>query len=248
MILESSIDVIVTIINFMEDRFGPNGKGAGERVPMYAGFLSSSPLKALWLYQSCSSFGCGADESSTGWPSYVIDSSAVRSRAMAWFSYRYAARGEFYYETTQAYYNGDPWVDQRAYGGTGDGTLFYPGTVARIGGRTDIPLASIRLKMIRESYEDYEYLKMLSDLGGAREAAPIALALFPHPWEAEQSPEALMSAREALAEKILLRQSERAGGCACLMGDKVPYALGVLLGLLALRLRRFALGPRRGSS
>jgi len=52
----------------------------------------------------------------------------------------------------------DPWVNQYFFGGNGDGTLFYPGLPDRIGGRSDIPIESIRLKMIREGIEDYEYL------------------------------------------------------------------------------------------
>lgn len=238
--LESSIDAISSIINSMEDRPGPGSSGsAGEKYPKYAGFLSSSPLKELWLYQSCWSFGCGLVQTTTGWPTYAVDSNAVRSRAMAWLSHRYGAKGEFYYEMTQAFYSADPWVDQRAYGGTGDGTLFYPGTATRIGGQTDIPVASIRLKMIRESYEDYEYLKMLSDLGGAREAEEIGRQLFPHAWETDQSPAALMAARRAIAEEIQGRHSERAGGCGC-QGVGAPVALATLLGFLVLRLRRLA--------
>ncbi len=47
------------------------------------------------------------------------------------------------------------------HGGNGDGTLFYPGMPARIGGKSDIPVESIRLKLIREGLEDYEYFLLL---------------------------------------------------------------------------------------
>jgi hypothetical protein len=243
--LEGSVDVLAPMINFMETRLEGNQSGV-ESYPDYSSFLSSSPLKELWLYQACPSFGCGGSENSTGWPSYVIDSNAVRSRAMAWLSFRHGAKGEFYYETTQAYYGEDPWVEQRAYNGTGDGTLFYPGTVARIGGQTDIPVASIRLKMVRESYEDYEYLKMLSDLGGEADARGIAQQLFAHAWGTDQSPSALMSAREALAQKILARLSKPEGGSGgCGRTAPVPVAMLALVGLLLLRVRLRRLGSRR---
>jgi hypothetical protein len=213
--VDGDIDVLVPVINYMEDRSEENGAAGpgGEARPKYDAFLASGPEKELWLYQSCMSHGCGgtvdignpsaADLYYTGWPSYAIDASSVRARAMEWFSFRYGATGELYYETTQAYYDKDPWVDQHEFSGNGDGTLFYPGTPARIGGTTDIPVASIRLKMIREGMEDFEYLKALSDLGGAAEAQRIARELFPHAWQADADPQALMAAREAIALKIL---------------------------------------------
>jgi hypothetical protein len=136
-------------------------------------------------------------------------------------------------------------VEQRAYNGTGDGTLFYPGTVARIGGQTDIPVASIRLKMVRESYEDYEYLKMLADLGGAADARGIAQQLFAYAWGTDQSPAALMSAREALAQKILARLSKPEGGSGgCGRAAPAPVAMLAVVGLLLLRVRLRRLGSR----
>jgi uncharacterized protein (TIGR03382 family) len=157
------------------------------------------------------SHGCGgtvnmgspseADREYTGWPSYVIDASAVRNRAMQWLAFRYDLSGELYYETTMAYGH-DPWTNQWDFSGNGDGTLFYPGTPARIGGTTQIPVASLRLAMIREGMEDYEYLKLVSDLGDPAFARATADALFPRAFETEKSPEALMAARAKLAARI----------------------------------------------
>ena len=47
------------------------------------------------------------------------------------------------------------------YGGNGDGYMLYPGTVDRIGGTTGVPIESIRLKHVRDGYEDFEYLQLL---------------------------------------------------------------------------------------
>jgi len=44
----------------------------------------------------------------------------------------------------------------------GDGSLLYPG--AKVG--VDGPVASIRLKLIREGLEDVEYLRLLEDREG----------------------------------------------------------------------------------
>jgi hypothetical protein len=218
--LTDSIDIMVPVINSMDDRptSAYGWSAGGETRSQYDGFLQKSSEKELWLYQSCMSHGCGGtvdignpssgDMYYTGWPSYMIDASAVRNRAMEWYSFRYNATGELYFETTQAYYDLDPWSSQWEFTGNGDGTLFYPGTTGRIGGHTDIPVISIRMKMIREGMEDFEYLKLLSDLGGGDDAKQIAQQLFPDAWKADAKKEDLMAAREAIARKILQRQGK----------------------------------------
>ena len=211
----SSIDVMVPLVNFMDDRptSAYGWTAGGEKAPEYVGFLQAGGEKELWLYQSCMSHGCGGTVDIgnpsaeqlyfTGWPSYMIDASAVRSRALEWFSFRYGATGELYYETAQAYYDHDAWSSQWDFNGNGDGTLFYPGTTGAIGGSVDIPVASLRMKMIREGMEDYEYLKLLSDLGGADQAKQIAEQLFPHAYQSDAKPADLLAAREAVARSIL---------------------------------------------
>ena len=47
------------------------------------------------------------------------------------------------------------------YGGNGDGYMLYPGTPDRIGGKTCVPIESVRLKHVRDGYEDFEYLRLL---------------------------------------------------------------------------------------
>jgi hypothetical protein len=126
----------------------------------------------------------------------------VRNRAMEWISFENRVSGELYWETTQAF-QADPWKSQWDFSGNGDGTLFYPGTPSKIGGSSQIPVASIRLKMIREGMEDYEYLKLLTDLGDGALAREIAAGLFPHAYQTEASPTALMAARERIAKRIL---------------------------------------------
>jgi hypothetical protein len=210
-----AIDIMTPLVNYMDDR-GPQNYGwtaGGETRSEYDAFLAQGPLKELWIYQSCMSHGCGgtvdignpsADQLYfIGWPSYMVDASSVRSRAMEWFSFRYGATGELYYETIQAYYDRDPWQSVYEFTGNGDGTLFYPGTPDRIGGQTEIPVASLRMKMIREGMEDFEYLKLLADLGDSATAKQIAQKLFPHPYQSDAKPEDLMGAREAIARKIL---------------------------------------------
>ena len=205
----SSIDVIVPVINYLDDK---EGTYAGEQRAKYDAFLAASPRREIWSYQSCMSHGCGgtvnfgspswSDRYFTGWPSYMIDASAVRNRAMEWLSFRYRLTGELYYETAMAFSH-DPWTSQWDFNGNGDGTLFYPGTPAKIGGTTHVPVASIRLKMIREGMEDYEYLKLLADAGDEGFARQVADALFPNAYSTEVAPATLMAAREELARRIV---------------------------------------------
>jgi uncharacterized protein (TIGR03382 family) len=205
-----SIDLLVPVINYLDDK--PGSQFSGDQRAKYDAFLAGSPLREVWAYQSCMSHGCGgtvnfgspssSDEYFTGWPTYVIDASAVRNRAMQWLAFRYRVTGELYYETTMAYGH-DPWSNQWDFSGNGDGTLFYPGTPARIGGATHVPVASLRLKMIREGMEDYEYLALLSRAGGEAEARAIADALFPRASATEVPPAALMDARAKLAARIV---------------------------------------------
>jgi hypothetical protein len=72
------------------------------------------------------------------------------------------------------------------FGGNGDGNLFYPGRPegydgsedSVIGGRTDIPIESLRLKRIRDGREDYEYLRELRSRGREARARAIAERLI----------------------------------------------------------------------
>ncbi len=195
------LEIVVPVINYLYDRAG--NRFAGPQWQSYSSFVASGPRKELWTYQSCMSHGCGGTSSYfTGWPSYMIDASAVRNRAMQWLDFLYHVSGELYYETTMAFGH-DPWSNQWDFSGNGDGTLFYPGTPARIGGTTHVPVASVRLKMIREGMEDYEYLKALSDLGDRAMAEREAQALFPAAYQADADPDALMAARDRIARRIV---------------------------------------------
>jgi len=213
------LEIVTPVINYLYDR--PGERFAGPQARTYASFLASGPRKQLWAYQSCMSHGCGGTGAYfTGWPSYMIDASAVRNRAMQWLLFQYGATGELYYETTMAYSH-DPWSSQWDFSGNGDGTLFYPGTPARIGGTTHVPVASIRLELIREGLEDYEYLKLLSDLGDRDMALREAQALFPTAYQTEVDPAALHAARERIARRIV----ELRGGAPAL-SHGAPFLAG----------------------
>jgi hypothetical protein len=210
------INRLTVIVNQMDNK--PNQPNAGSQRSNYNTFLGN-PKNQVWLYTSCSSHGCepnhaiervcrtstpsGAtnDAYYDGWPGYVIDEPASEARAMGWLSFLYQTSGELYFTTTHCLPE-DPWTKQYAFNGNGDGTLFYPGAPARIGGTDWIPIESMRLKLIRDGYEDYEYLKILKGSNQEPAAYDIAKTLFPNMYTTNRRDEDLQTARRKLAHLI----------------------------------------------
>lgn len=198
---DSKIDIMCPVIDEMYGR--SDGTYPGDQRSKYDTWLATNANRKLWMYQSCDEHGCGAcGETSpgpdfVGWPERVIDSSGVQDRAFEWWSFLEGTTGELYFETT--YQLATAWNDngQCAFSGSGDGTLFYPGKTSIIGGTDDIPIDSIRMKLIREGMEDYEYLVQAAAKNATATRA-IALALFPSPTQCNQPPSALESARDQL--------------------------------------------------
>jgi hypothetical protein len=161
--------------------------------------------KSLWFYQSCASHGCNSSGGPyfTGWPSYMIDAPGTSNRVMQWVAWKFRIEGELYYSMNEAYaYDQDPWTNLRISGGNGDGTLFYPGRPSRIGGHTDIPIESIRLKLIREGMEDYEYLALLAKLAGEHVADEYAERIVKEPYLWESRPEQMLKVRLEIGETL----------------------------------------------
>lgn len=199
-------DLIVPVVNFVE---GKSGDYAGDQSKEYE--QARAEGKTTWIYSSCMSHGCGntvgdvygGDPDLEGWPSLVIDHTALRNRAMPWVAYRFGFTGELYWDTVWAYgTQSDPWTSQWDFTGNGDGTLFYPGLPQKIGGTTHIPIESVRLKHIRDGVEDYEYIKILESLDASL-AEDTVRRLFPHAWSAgDLSPEEVLEARREIARAI----------------------------------------------
>ena len=153
----------------------------GNLAPTYGSFLGR-PNRYRWGYQSCStSNGCG-DPTHVNWISFVVDAIGVQNRAEPWMHFIYnpdnAPSGMMYFDVAQLI--GTAWNTGGLSGstGNGDGTFVYAGTPATIGGTSHEPVASYRLKMLREGLEDYEYLRMCAQKDPAR-ARRNALSVFP---------------------------------------------------------------------
>jgi hypothetical protein len=211
--LSEVVDVWVTLVNCIERR-PPFDYGCEETVPRSGYDAVEREGRRLWWYQSCASHGCGivGEEAFTGWPSLVVDVDPVANRVMPWLAFAYGIDGELYYNTTEAYANdGSPWDSLLAHGGNGDGTLFYPGTPERVGGSTHIPIESLRLKLVREGLEDYEYLALAASRLGADAAKREVARFVESVYRWDRDPEALYGARRKLAELLSADRSSDLG-------------------------------------
>lgn len=229
----SSQGVSSSLIDIFVPNIGGSTSGTSDIVAGYGGaskradynsWLAGGGHRRLWLYQSCSSHGCG-DTVFSGfqnqqWPSYMVDASAVRNRCQAWQNYSYDASGELYYATLLHYAGTDAnvWTQSGLFieGGIGDGALVYPGNPSSsdghaIGG-TDvmIPLASMRLKMMREGIEDYEYMRKAETVAPNTPTTVRTRVqqLFPNAYSCRPNSDTrvagdmLMTARAAIANMI----------------------------------------------
>lgn len=161
--------------------------------------------KELWLYVS---------GPSPPYPTLVIDYPAMAYRVIPWMCWKYGIKGLLYwcvnYWTTNPYH--EPM--NTTWGQNGNGSLYYPGPEG--------PIPSLRLEVLRDGIEDYEYLALLQRLvdrlrftvGDAPDAveqelltsAQRLLAVDPTLVESMRSysrdPEVLRTQRAAIAELI----------------------------------------------
>jgi hypothetical protein len=208
--LLDAVDVLVPIIEEMEPRGKPSAR------PTYDAWLGK-PGKHLWWYQSCDehescSNGTPGPADST-WPSYMVDATPARNRVFQWLAYLDRIEGELYYATDYCWTatdcgdaksgpTKDPWVSIYAFGGNGDGTLFYPGTVAKIGGKTPVPVPSVRLALLRDGMEDFEYLHALDLAGDGAFATATAKGFITDATTFSNDPAMMQAARVALGERM----------------------------------------------
>jgi hypothetical protein len=190
------------------DLFTPVINCVGSRNPTCDRAAPRSSYRTLWWYQSCLSHGCSSDgkpitdKAFSGWPSYMIDAPATAARAMGTLAFALDVQGELYYDTVYAYEQQEPWNDQWAFGGNGDGTLFYPGTPERVGGKHDLPIESLRLLQISRGIADHAYLSLCARLGDRPLALTEARAVAPSIRGFSRDPRAYVDMRDHLAARI----------------------------------------------
>ncbi|HEY3267261.1 MAG TPA: glycoside hydrolase domain-containing protein [Armatimonadota bacterium] len=194
--LEGAVNEWVVVVNWIDDpeRCSPavirQHQAKGERVWWYQGLMSRAP---------------GLSRGGR-WPSMYIDDDAMALRVDGAMTWRYGFDGMLYYMVDMAYAqkNNDPWQNQFFYSANGDGTFFYPGTPVRVGGSHPIPITTLRLKLLRQSMQDYEYMKRVSDLGdkGIADRAAARIVAAPDRYWTDTQAEALPALRAELARRI----------------------------------------------
>ncbi len=157
----------------------------------------------LWTYTAL----CQAEPT----PWWHIDYPLLNYRVPAWTAWRYRMRGLLYWGG-MSYWSQveDPWTEAWTYGRpkekekkghvfNGEGTIVYP---ARAVGYDGIA-PSLRLKALRDSIEDYEYLAILERAALADKAQEIVLSVTKSFFDWDKDPAAYANARATLAELIL---------------------------------------------
>ncbi len=101
--------------------------------------------KDVWIYMS------GPEPP---YPTLVIDYPAMAYRIIPWMCWKYGIKGYLYWCVN--FWNENPWQNpmNTKWEQNGNGLLYYPGENG--------PVTSIRLEVMRDGMEDYEYLYLLN--------------------------------------------------------------------------------------
>jgi hypothetical protein len=224
----NSVDWMVPIINDLEP-------GTGSLRSTYDAWLAGgccgagSPTREIWTYVSNETSGTnGAAPGPTNpqnyyYPQYQIDGTPVANRALEWVSYLDNLTGELYYYSTLCYGGSrcagpvpnDPWVSSYNQGTNGDGMWVYPGSTAKVGTPIPIWVPSMRLKMVRDGQQDYEYLHALANAGLGAFATQQAHSWMTAPGSFSNDPAGLTSARQALGTKLHQLGLQSSGPSPC---------------------------------
>ncbi|MEI8360548.1 MAG: glycoside hydrolase domain-containing protein [bacterium] len=179
----------------------------------YSSFIDliSTPKKDVWWYSACFEAGGCGNPGGTFYNNFAnisaIDSTALQNVIRPWLTRYYDYHGDLYYDVTDAWnkyasQNLDPWDTSYNFGVNGDGQLFYPGRPDKIGGSLDIPLESLRLKLIRNGMQNYEYMNILDQLGEQNYVNVELSTIMSNVQVFTADPLALAQVRKNFAEKI----------------------------------------------
>lgn len=91
------------------------------------------------------------------YPSLNLDLPSIEYRIIPWICWKYNVEGLLYW-CVNWWHNTNPWDDPMTFSEqNGSGSLYYPDPQGRE------PVGSIRLKVLRDGFEDYEYLYLLQE-------------------------------------------------------------------------------------
>jgi len=146
----------------------------------------------IWSYTAL----CQADEKNPFWE---IDFPPIVYRSPFWVTWHYDIKGMLYWSSIWWKDAASVWqrplfTDQY----WGEGILLYPGGPAGIDG----PVPSIRLKLIREGMEDFEYMALAAKAVGKEKVDQLVSSLARSFTDWDRDPNAYMRGRAELARLL----------------------------------------------
>lgn len=150
-------------------------------------------------------------------PVWQLDFPPINYRLPVWLFHRYGVTGLGYWDTLASLPGSDVWQDAASFVSqsppgirfNGDGLLVYPGFRSRVG--FDGPVASLRLKWLREAVEDYMYLDLLHQAGEGAWAQQQVAQVARHFGDWDNDPSRLLQIRRNLGERLHALHTQREG-------------------------------------
>jgi hypothetical protein len=133
-------------------------------------------------------------------PKWLMDYAPINFRIMPWVNHSLGYSGLLYWSSIKWGKEDVPWYSIKGLKNTwlGEGQLVYPG--AEVGVEEETP--SMRLKWIRKSVEDYEYVELLKKAGEGDFAMRLVKEVAPD-WEAwTRDPQVIHDARGRMGRRL----------------------------------------------
>lgn len=209
--LEGYVDVWVTYVgDLWDDMHGDKTRkvaerrAAGDQIWLYTGLVTSPHS---WEKQN----GNPEVLREGNPPAWQIDFPPMNHRVLTWMAPIYDATGLLYWATIDFRDGIDPWkradnfiLDDK-YHYNGDGQFIYYGFEETVG--FDGPIASMRLKWLRESMEDHAYISLLLQQGDREFALSQINRIVRNVGDWDDNSTELFAARRAMAERIASNDS-----------------------------------------
>jgi hypothetical protein len=188
--LDAAIDIWCPLFGFIDEPSIKRVLQEGDEVWSYTALIQNAPPYHP-DYQSVKN----EDP-----PYWEIDFPLTSYRVSTWLNRRYDITGLLYWTTIQwASDKRNPWDDPGFRGSfNGGGQFIYPGEEAGING----PVSSIRLKVLRDAMEDYEYFVILEQKGKKELVKEIVNEVVPDWGSWKQNPEVYIEMRKKMGEVI----------------------------------------------
>ncbi len=146
-------------------------------------------------------------------PVWAIDYPPMAHRIVGWLFPKHGITGFDYWDTIFAAEGVDVWQDAGTFKTpdgeiyNGDGSYIYPATEKRHG--RNAPVASMRLKWLRETAEDYDYLMLARQFGLEDDARRLTSSFARGFGDWDDNSGALMDARQQLGALIEAAQHRK---------------------------------------